>query len=153
MARGEYGLSSDSSASNGVPSPDRLQVPQNPWENGAGALPVQPPANGENPWRERFQRLEQRLEQRERRPWTDAQRQALVRSAGLSAIGSVAGAVLWKDHRIWGFILGGMAGGGLGRLIFAPRDPWADFADELSELNQRSASDTAMQPGYTQQPG
>lgn len=63
------------------------------------------------------------------KPWTDAQKQALTRSFGLSAIGSVAGAVLWKEHRVWGFILGGMAGGGLGNVIFAPRDPWCDYLD------------------------
>jgi len=51
---------------------------------------------------------------------TEAQEKAAQRTFGLSAIGSVAGAVLWKDHRIWGFILGGMAGGGVGQLIFAP---------------------------------
>ena len=63
------------------------------------------------------------------KPWTVEQKQALTRSFGLSAIGSVAGAVLWKEHRVWGFILGGMAGGGLGNVIFAPRDPWCDVLD------------------------
>jgi len=52
------------------------------------------------------------------------------RTLGLSTIGSVAGAVLWKDHRIWGFILGGMAGGGLGQLIFAaPAISLSDWTD------------------------
>jgi hypothetical protein len=68
-------------------------------------------------------------------PWTESQKQAFTRSIGLSAIGSVAGAVLWKEHRIWGFILGGMAGGGVGKVIFAPRDPWCDFLD--SRLDSR----------------
>ena len=63
------------------------------------------------------------------KPWTDAQKQALTRTWGLSAIGSVAGAVLWKEHRVWGFILGGMAGGGVGKVIFAPRDPLCDVLD------------------------
>jgi hypothetical protein len=38
----------------------------------------------------------------------------------VSAIGSVAGAVLWKDHRVWGFLLGGMAGHAVGNLAFTP---------------------------------
>ena len=53
-------------------------------------------------------------------PWTESQRHALQRSMAVSALGSVAGAVLWKDHRVWGFILGGMAGGAVGNLAFAP---------------------------------
>lgn len=63
-------------------------------------------------------------------PWTEAQKQAFTRTYGLSAIGSVAGAVLWKEHRVWGFILGGMAGGGVGKVIFAPRDPLYDLLDK-----------------------
>lgn len=59
-------------------------------------------------------------------PWTEGQRQALQRALAVSAIGSVAGAVLWKDHRIWGFILGGMAGHAVGNLTFTPPTeyPW-----------------------------
>lgn len=41
----------------------------------------------------------------------------------ISTIGAVAGAVLWKSHRVWGFILGGMGGGAAGNLIFAPPSP------------------------------
>ena len=52
--------------------------------------------------------------------WTEAQSRSFTRALGASALGSVAGAVLWKDHRIWGFILGGMAGGAVGDLLFAP---------------------------------
>lgn len=60
-------------------------------------------------------------------PWTESQRRALQRSFATSAIGSVAGAVLWKSHRIWGFLLGGMAGGAIGDLVFTPPTdyPWA----------------------------
>jgi hypothetical protein len=53
-------------------------------------------------------------------PWSESQRQAFQRSLAVSALGSVAGAVLWKSHRIWGFLLGGMAGGAVGNLAFAP---------------------------------
>jgi len=51
---------------------------------------------------------------------TPSEKQAIQRSFAMSAIGSVAGAVLWDSHRIWGFILGGMAGGAVGNLIFSP---------------------------------
>lgn len=59
-------------------------------------------------------------------PWTEGQRQAFQRSMAVSAIGSVAGAVLWKSHRVWGFLLGGMAGGAVGNLAFTPPTsyPW-----------------------------
>lgn len=56
----------------------------------------------------------------EHAPWTESQKRDFTRSLAASALGSVAGAVLWKDHRIWGFILGGIAGGAVGDLIFAP---------------------------------
>jgi hypothetical protein len=56
----------------------------------------------------------------ERPHWTESQSRDLTRAFAASALGSVAGAVLWKNHRIWGFILGGMAGGAVGDLIFAP---------------------------------
>jgi hypothetical protein len=39
--------------------------------------------------------------------WTDNQKRAMA--AGV--IGSVLGALLWKQHRVWGFILGGMLAG------------------------------------------
>jgi len=52
--------------------------------------------------------------------WTEDQRRAFQRSVAVSAIGSVVGAVAWKRHRVWGFLLGGMAGGGVGNLVFAP---------------------------------
>lgn len=60
------------------------------------------------------------LSRPEQAPWTEAQRQAFQSSLAMSAIGSVAGAVLWKDHRVWGFILGGMGGGAVGRIAFRP---------------------------------
>lgn len=61
-----------------------------------------------------------------RSPWTEPQRKAFQRAMAISAIGSVAGAVLWKDHRVWGFILGGMTGGAVGNLAFTPPTeyPW-----------------------------
>jgi hypothetical protein len=58
--------------------------------------------------------------QAERPKWTEGQKRDLTRAFAASSLGAVAGAVLWKDHRIWGFILGGMAGGAVGNLIFAP---------------------------------
>ena len=123
MARGEYGLSFVDNGAAKPPSPQpSMQTPQrsvSPTDNGRGQYgqPRGTLPSEQGPWPSRS----------ERRPWTDSQRQALQRSFGLSAIGSVAGAVLWKSHRIWGFLLGGMAGGGVGNLIFAPRDPWCDF--------------------------
>lgn len=36
--------------------------------------------------------------------------------AGMT-IGSVLGALLWKQHRVWGFILGGALGSGVVRLV------------------------------------
>lgn len=116
MARGEYGTSYvGTNGTNGVPK----------------ALPAEPPPSPQAPTsydpRGATARPSAWDSRPERRPWTESQRQALQRSIGLSAIGSVAGAVLWKDHRVWGFILGGMAGGGLGNVIFAPRDPWCDY--------------------------
>lgn len=72
---------------------NRLEIPTDPW---AASMPPQ------------------------KRPWTEAQKKDFQRALGLSTLGSVAGAVLWKSHRIWGFILGGMAGGGLANVIFAP---------------------------------
>jgi hypothetical protein len=56
----------------------------------------------------------------ERHQWTEGQKRDLTRAFAASSLGAVTGAVLWKDHRIWGFILGGMAGGAVGNLIFAP---------------------------------
>lgn len=66
------------------------------------------------------------LPRSERTPWTESQRQAFQRSLAASALGSVAGAVLWKSHRVWGFLLGGMAGGAVGDLAFTPPTsyPW-----------------------------
>jgi len=54
---------------------------------------------------------------------SEAQRADLQRSMAISTIGAVAGAVLWKSHRVWGFILGGMGGGAVGNLIFTPPPP------------------------------
>lgn len=52
--------------------------------------------------------------------WGEGRSRAFQRSMAVSAIGSVAGAVLWKEHRVWGFILGGMGGGAVGNLVFSP---------------------------------
>jgi hypothetical protein len=59
----------------------------------------------------------------QKQPWTEEQKKDFSRTLGLASIGSVAGVILAKDHRFWGFILGGMAGGGLARVIFAPTAP------------------------------
>lgn len=84
-------------------------------------MPLAPPAPAPpTPDRGRYAPRRGYSSWQSKRPWTEAQHQAFQRSLGLSAIGSVAGAVLWKSHRVWGFILGGMAGGGVGNLIFAP---------------------------------
>lgn len=53
-------------------------------------------------------------------PWSASQDKDFQRSLAAGALGSVAGAVLWKSHRIWGFLLGGMAGHAIGNLAFAP---------------------------------
>lgn len=47
--------------------------------------------------------------------WDDP---ALQRRWAMSTLGAVAGAVLWKEHRVWGFILGSMGGGAVGSLVF-----------------------------------
>jgi len=115
MGRGQYGYSHiGQAAASEPPAPPqlsqlpledvtRLSTPSDPWAIAPPREPSwSPPA---------------------KQPWTDEQKRDFQRQLGLSAIGSVAGAALWKDHRIWGFILGGMAGSGLARVIFAPTSP------------------------------
>jgi hypothetical protein len=111
MARGEY---RSFIGSNGKLPPKTESLRGGGGESPAPLAPPAPPAP---PDRGQYT---PRTSWDQKRPWTESQHQAFQRSLGLSAIGSVAGAVLWKSHRVWGFILGGMAGGGVGNLIFAP---------------------------------
>jgi hypothetical protein len=110
MGRGEYGrfnVGQDAAAT--------MPPPQLPLEN---VTKLSPPAD---PWA--LSQTDLGPIPPQRQPWTEEQKRDFQRVLGLSSIGSVAGAVLWKDHRIWGFILGGMAGGGLAKVIFAPTAP------------------------------
>ena len=111
MGRGQYGYShigqTESELAAPPPPPPsplddvtRFSTPSDPWA-------IAPPTM-------------------QRQRWTEEQKRDFQRVWGMSAIGSVAGAVLWKAHRIWGFILGGMAGGGLAQVIFAPTSPYDD---------------------------
>lgn len=111
MGRGQYGYSHIGQTELPQPPPSQLPLedvtrfsaPSDPWAV----------ATRDSSWSTRPPR----------QPWTEEQKRDFQRVWGMSAIGSVAGAVLWKAHRIWGFILGGMAGGGLAQVIFAPTTP------------------------------
>lgn len=51
-------------------------------------------------------------------PPSEAEHRALQQRMALSALGSIGGAVLWKSHRVWGFIFGWIGGGAIGDLVF-----------------------------------
>lgn len=99
-----------------------------PWMGAVAATPpVTPPAQPSAPLPAKPSNDRGQYDQSSGQgPWTEAQRQAFQGSLAVGALGSVAGAVLWKEHRVWGFILGGMGGGAIGRLVFRPpmEFPW-----------------------------
>ena len=111
MGRGQYGYSHIGQTEAELAAPPPPPPPPSPLDD------VTTFATAADPWAIAPPTMPQR------RPWTEEQKRDFQRALGMSAIGSVAGAVLWKAHRIWGFILGGMAGGGLANVIFAPTSP------------------------------
>lgn len=92
--RGQYSQAPQRAALAPLPSPPSLSPPLH-------ALPSHAPSM---PWD----------------TWTGAQRRELTRSLALGTLGSITGAVAWKNHRVWGFLLGGLAGHAIGNLVFAP---------------------------------